>query len=414
MFPSIPPGGSCAACHFHEAAAGKPEPLHTCALSLNESSTHPVISKEGTRRSRSGMNSSPVYFEQAQKKFTVELSEMLDEEWLIRKHLFDFYQGPLWITAGFFHSLFLSESGEVLAAGSNTYGQLGLGVAVPTSNNFAHVPLPKEITRVIALAAGLQHSFLLTASGELFATGRNNYGQLGLGDLENRLHFTLVTLPEGVARVVAIAVSGNHSVFLTANGEVFVAGRNNYGQLGLGDTDDKLHFTLVTLPEGAARVVAIAAGVNHSVLLTANGEVFAAGSNAHGQLGLGAAVPTSNNFAHVPLPEGAARIDVIAAGATDTFLLTAEGEVFIAGSNAYGQLGLGDTHDRAYFTPILLPPATRVILLATGGGHNVLVTKSGQVLAAGYNNNGQLGLGNKVNSHFFMPVILSRFTGLEA
>ena len=47
----------------------------------------------------------------------------------------------------------------------------------------------KQIRQVVC---GWDHSFILKESGELFAFGRNNYGQLGLGDNNHRNKPTLI------------------------------------------------------------------------------------------------------------------------------------------------------------------------------------------------------------------------------
>lgn len=91
------------------------------------------------------------------------------------------------------------------------------------------VLLPPEC-RVAAVAAGLHHTLLLSAAGAVLAFGSNSYGQLGVGDLCPRGAPTpLVTLDEVVTRVAA---GGYHSAALTASGRVFTWGNNAKGQLG--------------------------------------------------------------------------------------------------------------------------------------------------------------------------------------
>jgi hypothetical protein len=89
---------------------------------------------------------------------------------------------------------------------------------------------------VKAIAAGWWHSLALTESGEVYAWGSNGRGQLGLGDTEDR--HTPTQVP-GLGRVKAIAAGGEHSLALTESGEVYAWGSNGHGQLGLGDTKDR-------------------------------------------------------------------------------------------------------------------------------------------------------------------------------
>jgi alpha-tubulin suppressor-like RCC1 family protein len=64
-----------------------------------------------------------------------------------------------------------------------------------------------------------------------------------LGDREARLTPTKV---EGLPKVKAIAAGMEHSLALTESGEVYAWGWNDDGQLGLGDTEDRLTPTKVT------------------------------------------------------------------------------------------------------------------------------------------------------------------------
>jgi len=162
---------------------------------------------------------------------------------------------------------------------------LGVGflvVAIVLARVLGGVPEPDR--PLPAVAAGKTHSLVLTESGEVYAWGDNDDGQLGLGDREERLTPTKV---EGLPKVKAIAAGGAHSLALTESGEVYAWGWNREGQLGLGEMGDwKVRLT-PTKVEGLPKVKAIAAGGGYSLALTESGEVYAWGNNAIGQLGLG-------------------------------------------------------------------------------------------------------------------------------
>jgi alpha-tubulin suppressor-like RCC1 family protein len=99
--------------------------------------------------------------------------------------------------------------------------------------------------RVIAVAAGWEHSLALTESGEVYAWGWNKGGRLGLGDRKKRLVPTKVP---GLTEVKAIAAGGAHSLALTESGEMYAWGWNWFGQLGLGDRKKRL--TPIKVPLG--------------------------------------------------------------------------------------------------------------------------------------------------------------------
>ena len=70
-------------------------------------------------------------------------------------------------------------------------------------------------------------------STQTCAAGHNCYGQLGLGDCEDRNMFTVVEALKG-KQIISIAAGNDHSAAITQGGEIFMWGRNDSGQLGLG------------------------------------------------------------------------------------------------------------------------------------------------------------------------------------
>ena len=88
------------------------------------------------------------------------------------------------------------------------------------------------------------HSLILKNDGTLWGCGYNGYGQLGLGDTTNRTTFTQVTTNGD--DVKSIYCGGYHTLILKNDGTLWGCGYNQYGQLGLGDTNSKSTFTEIT------------------------------------------------------------------------------------------------------------------------------------------------------------------------
>jgi len=88
------------------------------------------------------------------------------------------------ISAGGRHSLVLMEDGSLFSFGFGTNGQLGLR----STSNKSRPQYVKDMAgkRVIQIAAGWNHSLVLTESGDLWACGYGAHGQLGLGDKESK------------------------------------------------------------------------------------------------------------------------------------------------------------------------------------------------------------------------------------
>eukprot|EP00760_Papus_ankaliazontas_P015097 PhM_4_TR16345/c0_g1_i3/m.24762/K07937/ARF1; ADP-ribosylation factor 1 len=193
------------------------------------------------------------------------------------------------VACGALFSCCLVETGELYAFGSNAHGALGIHmddltvtVDLPTK-----VPLPCEAqSTVTKLACGSGHGVVVLADGSVAVWGRNDRGQLGLGE-GTPSHVTSPVLVPGLGNVVDAACGDYHTLLLLADGSVVVAGCGRFGQLGLGpDADVAFSFRPVSsLP----RVRHIAAGGGysnaHSVAITDDG-VYVWGSNSRGQLGL--------------------------------------------------------------------------------------------------------------------------------
>jgi alpha-tubulin suppressor-like RCC1 family protein len=294
------------------------------------------------------------------------------------------------IVAGNFYTLALSESGEVYAWGYNGEGNLGVG---DTEDRLTPTKVP-GLSAVKAIAAGLSHSLALTESGDVYAWGTNNHGQLGLGDSQDRL--TPTKIP-GLARVKAIAAGWNYSLALTESGEVYTWGSNGLGQLGLADTQDRLTPTRVP---GLTTIKAIAAGAYHSLALAESGDVYSWGLKGDEYGGL----LKSDGLEYIKVllkavrhrtptkVPGLIRVRAVAAGEGYSLALTESGEVYAWGWNEHGQLGLGDTAVR--LTPTKVPGLSAVKAIAAGFSHSLALTESGEVYAWGSNEHGQLGLGD--------------------
>jgi alpha-tubulin suppressor-like RCC1 family protein len=180
------------------------------------------------------------------------------------------------------HVLSLARDGSVYAWGRGDAGQLGIG-ALPTVTfktrsarveNF--VPYPVRIpglADVAAISAGTMHSLALLKDGTVRAWGQNRFGQVGDGTVANRDTPTTVS---GVRNAVAIAATGYFSVALLSDGTVMEWGAT-YGNPGPRPTPARV--------AGASGIRSIAVGDEHVVALTRAGTVMTWGQDAHYQTG---------------------------------------------------------------------------------------------------------------------------------
>ena len=111
------------------------------------------------------------------------------------------------------------------------------------------------------------HTLILKNDGTLWGSGCNNYGQLGLGDTTNRNTFTQVTT--NANDIKSIYCGDYHNFILKNNGTLWGCGRNDCGQLGLGNGDNKYTFTQVTT--NADDIKSVCCGAYHTFILKNDG-----------------------------------------------------------------------------------------------------------------------------------------------
>jgi alpha-tubulin suppressor-like RCC1 family protein len=229
---------------------------------------------------------------------------------------------------------------------------------------------------MVAVAAGSDHSFVLSRDGTVMACGYNANGQLGLGDTDDRDTFTVVA---GLRGVVDIDAGEEHSIAMTAEGGLYAWGKGRaMGHGGDGDTQFVAPTKVTGGGIGEAAVVQVAAASRHTMALTASGELYAWGKGNHGQLGHGG----KENLAVPRVVGGIGEIMVGMSGGKDHSLVTtAEGRVLAFGSN--GEKENGDSDEEELDEPVvvdgrlglgaavseaLAPPALEGLVIGREGG----------------------------------------------
>ncbi|GMY08439.1 ultraviolet-B receptor UVR8-like isoform X1 [Fagus crenata] len=224
---------------------------------------------------------------------------------------------------------------------------------------------------ITGVAAGGRHTLALSDIGQVWGWGYGGEGQLGLGS-----RIRMVSSPHPIpcieppyvkdrstalsrgsmssegqgyrapgSYVKGIACGGRHSAVITDAGALLTFGWGLYGQCGQGSTDDELSPTCVSSLLGI-RIEGVAAGLWHTVCISADGDVYAFGGNQFGQLGTGAdQAETLPKLLDAPSLENM-HAKTISCGARHSALITEDRKVFCWGWNKYGQLGLGDVIDR--------------------------------------------------------------------
>ncbi|MCP3974407.1 MAG: hypothetical protein GY720_07935, partial [bacterium] len=147
------------------------------------------------------------------------------------------------IAAGGYHACAILETGNVRCWGRGSYGQLGSANTTTIGDD----ELPSSVGDVslgepaAAIRAGYYHSCAILESGVTRCWGYNAQGQLGLGLTtyigDDETPVSVDPIPVGTS-VISIATSAYSTCIATQSDVVRCFGRNNYGQLGLGHTND--------------------------------------------------------------------------------------------------------------------------------------------------------------------------------
>lgn len=336
------------------------------------------------------------------------------------------------ISAGGSHSVFLSPDSRVWGQGDNLYGQLGSrigseGASKPklilnagstwdetdgykaVSASTRHTLCLREDGRVVALgvedgtqqdsdglevsqmegvsavSAGQQFSLVLKKDGTAWGAGQNWYGQLGNGTHGwGSMNYEDKPI-KIMSDVAAISGGGSHSLFLKNDGTVWACGRNRFGQLGDGTTEDRDVPVRVNI---TGTVKAISAGLNHSLFLMASGEVKASGDNQYGQLGNGATYPvTYPTISHETSPVTVfSNVAAMSAGGWHSLFLGKNGGIWACGRNSEYQLGDGTNIERrkpVYVTPGGLQQAVGFRSVSAGAMQSLFVDNRNKIWMSG-------------------------------
>jgi alpha-tubulin suppressor-like RCC1 family protein len=263
------------------------------------------------------------------------------------------------VACGNNHSLALCSDGTLASWGINTNGQLGTGnttaSSVPVMVSRSGVLAGKDI---VAIGAGSSFSIALCSDGSLAAWGGNGFGQLGDNSTTQRTLPVLVNTSGLLAgkTPVAIAVGSAHCLALCSDGTLAAWGLNSSGELGINSTTQSSVPVLVTRSGTVLlgkTVVALSAGGASSHALCSDGTMAVWGANGFGQLGVG---NTTNRLTAVSVDRSAVlsgrTITFIAGGRIACRVHCSDGSVVTWGYNGDGQLGNNSTTNSAF--PVLV------------------------------------------------------------
>ncbi|KAM6099104.1 X-linked retinitis pigmentosa GTPase regulator isoform 1-T1 [Theristicus caerulescens] len=310
---------------------------------------------------------------------------------------------PVHISCGDEHTAIVTGNGKLYMFGSNNWGQLGLGSKNTVSKPTCVKALKPEKTKLAV--CGRNHTLVYTEKGNVYAAGGNSEGQLGLGDTEERTTFHLISFFTNQHKIKQLAAGSYTSAAVTEDGQLFVWGDNSEGQIGLADE------ACVSVPcqvDVGKPVSSVSCGYYHSALITGDGELYTFGEPDNGKLGL---LPEQlkNNRVPQPVLGIMEKVNKVACGGEHTVVLT-ETDVYTFGLGQYGQLGHG-----TFIFETSVPKSVKhlrrhkICNITCGENHTAVIAENGLMFTFGDGRHGKLGLGEENFTNQFDPTLCYNF-----
>uniref|UniRef100_A0A3Q2Y7Y6 E3 ubiquitin-protein ligase HERC2 n=1 Tax=Hippocampus comes TaxID=109280 RepID=A0A3Q2Y7Y6_HIPCM len=227
------------------------------------------------------------------------------------------------------HYLALSSSGEVFSWGCGDGGRLGHGDTYLEEPTMIAAFNGKQAGKqVVHVACGSTYSAAITADGELYTWGRGNYGRLGHSS-EDQLTPMLVTALKGMKVMDVACGSGDAQTLAVTENQVWSWGDGDYGKLGRGGSDGCKTPKLVEKLQDLD-IIKVCCGSQFSLALTKDGQVYTWGKGDNQRLGHG----TDEHVRYPKVLDSLQKKVVdVAVGSSHCLVLTDDGEVHSWGSN---------------------------------------------------------------------------------
>ena len=319
------------------------------------------------------------------------------------------------IACGPYHTMFLTESGNVYGCGENDYNQVNSSEGEYIEyirKNYVNSYVIKNPTRVTEfdqllndgetitkIACGRGHTMYLTSLGNVYGCGYNYFNQVsssGDDPINEPTKIEITDFPETV-EIIQIACGSSHTMFLTSLGNVYGCGRNNFNQVSSSGDDsinEPAKIEITDFPE-TVEIIQIACGRSHTMFLTSMGNVYGCGDNNYRQVNTSNIdiIPQQTKITDFsPQLVSDETITEIACGLYHTMFLTSEGNVYGCGYNNFNQVSSSGDNPIDEPTKIEitdfdpgLASNEYITQIACGSEHTMFLTSLGNVYGCGWN-----------------------------
>lgn len=342
------------------------------------------------------------------------------------------------VSAGYTHSVAIDENGTVWAWGFNQRGECGYNNSI--YHPYVYVPSKINITNVTQLSLGMCFTIALKSDGTVWALGKNDYGQLGLGSSDEDVHFIPSRIP-GLNNITSVSAGPDYSLALKDDGTVWSWGHNDICQLGDGEPSRDLftdnaskkafyYYMNRSYPDkvyGLNHVRLIYADVDYAFAIDDEGSIWAWGhyvlnsddlngnatprivghlKNVKAIIRGGQFLTGDDKLYTLKFVQGydnkkslmmvktmqLSNVSAIGSGEYHTVVLLNNGTVWAWGSNTRGELGDGSNLSSP--NPVLVPGLKDIINISAGGSYTIALEQNGMIWGWGMDDTSQLGDNN--------------------
>jgi len=289
---------------------------------------------------------------------------------------------------GFNDTVAIASPGTLYAWGSNSYGQLGAYTAIANGRSSpAQISSPATASWR-AVVSGANFVSAIQTNGTLWAWGDNQFGQLGLSDLTNRLSPNQIG---SLSTWTQVADGYYYCLAIQSNGTLWAWGNNSFGQLGLSDQTHRSSPVQVLGGSWAQ----VSCGFSHSLALQSTGTLWAWGQNNFGQLGNSNSTTDQYSPIQIGILSGWQQVS---AGLRGSYAIQSNGTFYSWGLNSQGQLGLNTTVATSYPNIVLNPAQGAWNQISCGYRATAALISPGTLWVWGNNSFGVLGNNSLTNS----------------
>jgi alpha-tubulin suppressor-like RCC1 family protein len=309
------------------------------------------------------------------------------------------------VVCGGFHTMIIDLEDNVWSFGKNEDGQLGLGLDLDFSKG-NNKPIQIPNLKGKSISCGTTHTMVIDLDDNIWVFGDNLFGQLGLGDFQNRYAPIGLTHMGQPFKAKSVSCGSYNTTILDLNNNVWIFGNNLYERLGINsDIDPRLPIELTYMGK-IFKAKTVSCGKDFTILIDMNDNLWSFGCNQSGQLGLGDTIDRS-----IPTPvlyqDKNLKCKSAICGRDYVMVIDMNNDILGFGYNESGELGLGDNINR--YIPTYMGQNFKAKSISCGQCHTIIIDLDDNIWCCGLNEDGQLGLGYYVDRY-----IPTKLQGIKA